>query len=304
MNASTTLRERIREYLDLECVQTAVSYEVQESVSLTGYTRQRIVFTAADGDAIPAYFLLPAGDGPFPAAIVHHQHASQRHLGKSEVAGIAGDPLQAFGPALAQRGFVVLAPDSICFEDRRKNTSGIEAHEDDELQHYMEMGHRLVAGDTLMRKVLADASSGLSLLAHHPLVDANRIGALGHSYGGNTVLFHTALEPRIAFSTASGALCSYAYKRARGLALEAALIIPGFAARWDLHHLLACIAPRPLLVVSADGDKNAQDATEVIARAPSQAHITHYRHRGGHALTPARFQEIVTFMVAAAALDK
>ncbi|MDT8307585.1 MAG: acetylxylan esterase [Anaerolineae bacterium] len=301
MDETVTLRERIGQFLGFERVETPVDYDVQESVPFSGYIRHRITYTAADGDVVPAYLLLPEGEGPYPAVIVHHQHASQRHLGKSEVVGIAGDPLQAFAPALAQRGFAVLAPDSVCFEDRRKNATGTQVHEDDHLQHFVEMGNRLVLGDTLMRKVLADASRGLALLAHHPRVDARRIGALGHSYGGNTVLFQAALEPRIAFAAASGALCSYAYKRQHGIPLEMALIIPGFAAHWDLHHLLVATAPRPLLIVSADGDKYSQDAGEVIARARPHEHITHYHTSGGHALTPDRLEQILTFMVAEAA---
>jgi hypothetical protein len=59
---------------------------------------------------------------------------------------------------------VVLAPDSICFEERRKNKSGIEpdAGDADWLQHYNEMSYRLVKGDTLMRKVLDDASCDIA----------------------------------------------------------------------------------------------------------------------------------------------
>ncbi len=295
MNPST-LREDIRRFLNLERIETAIDYEVLETVPDTGFTRQRIIYKAADGDEIPAFLLSPDGDGPFPAVLVHHQHASQRYLGKSEIMGIAGDPLQAFGPELAKRGFMILAPDSICFEDRRRNATGIEPHEHDDIQHYIEMGNRLTQGDTLMRKVLSDASTALSLLAHHPQMDTTKIGALGHSYGGNTVLFQAALEPRIRFAVSSGALCSYAYKREHNIALELALVIPGFAARWDLYHLLDCIAPRPLFVVSAENDRYAKDATEVIARAVSNEHITHFRDDGEHALTPERFNRILDFL--------
>jgi dienelactone hydrolase len=157
------------------------------------------------------------------------------------------------------------------------------------------MGDRLTRGDTLMRKVLSDACAGVSLLGHHPRVIGERIGALGHSYGGNTVLFQAALDPRIAFAASSGALCSYAYKRQHGIPLEMALIIPGFAARWDLHHLLECIAPRPILIVSADDDQYSEDAPEIIARANPNDHVTHFRDHGQHGLTPERFNQILTF---------
>ena len=300
MNESANTREPIRAFLNLELVETAVTFEVGDSIGQTGYVRQRISYTAADGDTIPAFLLIPDGDGPFPALLVHHQHASQRHLGKSEVAGIAGDPLQAFGPTLAQRGFIVLAPDSVCFEDRRKHASSITAHERDDLAHFIELGERLTQGDTLMRKVLSDASSGLALLAHHSRVDAARIGAIGHSYGGNTTLFQAALEPRIAFAVSSGALCSYAYKRQHNIPLEMALIIPGFAARWDLHDLLQCVAPRPILIVSAADDQYSEDAPEVIARAWPNNHISHFREDGGHALTRVRFDRIINYIGSAA----
>lgn len=94
-----------------------------------GYTRTLLTYLSGDGDTIPAYLLVPERDGPFPAVLVHHQHNSEYHLGKSEPAGVAGDALQAFGSALASRGVVVLAPDSICFEDRRRQQSGLESDE-------------------------------------------------------------------------------------------------------------------------------------------------------------------------------
>ena len=37
---------------------------------------------------------------------------------------------------------------------------------------------------------------GHLLLATHLWVDEEQIGVLGHSYGGNTVLFHGALDAR------------------------------------------------------------------------------------------------------------
>jgi dienelactone hydrolase len=70
--------------------------------------------------------LVPDGAGPFAAVLVHHQHNSEWHLGKSEVAGLAGYPLRACGPALARAGLVVLAPDAVGFEDRRYIGTGVD----------------------------------------------------------------------------------------------------------------------------------------------------------------------------------
>lgn len=85
---------------------------------MDGLTELLVEYRNLEREAVRAFLLRPAGRGPSPGVVVHHQHNGQRHLGKSEVNGNAGDPLQAFGPWLARCGFVVLA-DAICFEDRR-----------------------------------------------------------------------------------------------------------------------------------------------------------------------------------------
>ena len=56
-------------------------------------------------------------------------------------------------------------------------------------QHFDEMCYRILKGDYLMKKVINDAMSGITLLSHLDGVNPKRIGTLGHSYGGNTVLF-------------------------------------------------------------------------------------------------------------------
>jgi dienelactone hydrolase len=303
-----SLRRQISEFLGFDIPETPVPFSTHNSVAEETYTRTLIRYTGQEGDPIPAFLLLPQGTGPFAAVLVHHQHHGQRHLGKSEVCGLAGDPLQAFGPALARRGLAVLAPDSICFEDRRRNRSGTEADEVADIeQHYNEMCYRLLAGDTLMHKVLDDSARGISLLRAHPLIDPERIGLMGHSYGGNTVLFHAALDERIRFACSSGAACSYQHKIAHQTGIEMAEVIPGFAARYDIEDLVTCIAPRRALLVSATDDKSSQDADRIIAIAQETyaalgiaQRLEHKRYQGGHALTRQRFDYIVRWLISCA----
>ncbi len=301
------IRRRIAEFLRFSLPARRPWLESRERLEAEGYQRSLVTYDAADGDVIPAYLLVPAGTGPFPAVVVHHQHNGERHLGKSEVCGLAGDPLQAFAPALARHRLVVLAPDSICFEDRRRQRRGTDPDPQsgaDWLQHYNEMAYRLLAGDLLMRKVLSDAATAVSVLASLDVVDHECIGTLGHSYGGNTVLFHAALDERIRFACSSGAACSYANKMANDTGIEQAEVIPGFAKRWDISELVACIAPRPLLLVSATADPYSLDAPAVesggrwayeVAKANSA--LEHLRFKGPHALTQERFESIVTWVV-------
>jgi len=282
---------------------------VLESQPASGHRRKLVEYASADGEAIRAFLLLPEGDGPFPAVVAHHQHRRQWHLGKSEVAGITGDRFQHFGPALATRGVAVLAPDSICFEDRRRTGTGTQPREDDWLQHYTETSHGLVRGDLLMGKVLSDAAAAVSALAAVDEVDATRIGTLGHSYGGNTVLFHAALDERLSFACASGAACTYRTKLARGTPIEMAEVIPGILEVADVDELAGLIAPRPLLIVSATEDPYSRDADAVVAGAARSyaalgagERIRHVRVDGGHALDDERFA-LVTSWIAARALE-
>ena len=299
----TALRQQISDFLAFTISDLPVHFVTHQVVEADGYRRLRISYPSPEGDQIQAFLLLPAGDAPCAAVLVHHQHHGQRHLGKSEVCGLVGDPLQAFGPALAQQGVIVLAPDSICFEDRRHNCTGTEADAADVEQHYNEMCYRLVRGDTLMRKVLSDSAQGISLLRTLPQVDPARIGLLGHSYGGNTVLFHGALDERIRFACASGAACSYQYKLAQQVGIEMAEVIPGFAKQYDIPDLVACFAPRPLLIVSATDDAASQDADTIVTNAQAtcaamgvDTHITHNRYAGEHALTQERFDDILQWL--------
>jgi dienelactone hydrolase len=300
----TRLREELCAFLRFEIDTTTPRVEPEERREEPGYLRSAIRYSSPDGDSIPAQLLTPPGDGPFPAVLIHHQHNSEHWLGKSEPAGLAGDRLQAFGPTLSRRGVVVLAPDSIGFEDRRHHAHGVEPHTADGPRHHNELTYRLLEGDTLMRKVLADSASALSVLAALSEVDAQRIGMLGHSYGGNTVLFHAPLDERVRFACASGAAASYGARMTLGTGIELAQVLPGFLERFEIHHLVACMAPRGLLLVSATGDPYSVDADAVEAAArpayeglAAGRALEHARFEGGHALTAERFDLITAWMV-------
>ncbi len=276
-----------------------VEYRVLETMEEDGYTRQLIEYASGE-DKVSAYLLLPKRLGNNPAILINHQHNREHHLGKSEVCGLAGNPLQAFGPELAKKGFVVLAPDSICFESRRKDTS-VEGF--DFWQHFHEMCYRILRGEWLMKKVLEDAMKGISLLAGLECVDKKRIGTLGHSYGGNTVLFLSAMDERISFACASGSACTFEHRMKNGVGIEMASVIPGFHGKYDVDDLVKCIAPRRLLLVSSDGDKYSMDAPYIVEKAGERyaelgalQNLYHKRYPGGHALAEERFADILEWI--------
>ena len=276
-----------------------VTYKILDSSKEDGYTRLLIEYPS-HGDNVSAFLLLPETLTEHPAILINHQHNREHHLGKSEVCGLAGDPLQAFGPALVRKGFVVLAPDSICFETRRKDPF-VEGF--DFWQHFNEMCYRIVSGNYLMKKVLEDAMCGITLLSSLPYVNQKKIGTLGHSYGGNTVLFLSALDERIAFSCASGSACTYENRIQNNVGIEIASVIPNFHGKYDIDDLVSCIAPRHLLIVSAEDDQYSKDASYIVEKASpaylaldAAQNLQHKRYTGGHALTEERVRFILDWL--------
>jgi dienelactone hydrolase len=298
------LRERLSDRLAFAAAE-APEVRLGEVRRRDGHTLHAVGYRGAEGD-VPAWLLAPAR--PTGAAVLlHHQHRSQWHWGKAEAAGLAGDPLQWFGPELARRGITVLAPDAAGFEDRRRGGPGTDPRESDKDDYLAAAHHRLLDGRTLMAAVLADAAIGHAVLAARPEVDPGRIGDLGHSMGGTTALFHAALDERVAFAASSCAACSYRQRMADGTGIEAASVIPGILALADLGEITGLIAPRPLLLVSATDDPYSRDApaVEATARAAYEAlgagdALGHRRFTGAHALDAERFRVLVDWVEAAA----
>jgi hypothetical protein len=153
-----------------------------------------------------------------------------------------------------------------------------------------------------MSKLLGDIASAVTAL--QALAPVGNIGVAGHSFGGNLALFAAALDTRISFAVASGAVCSFRHRLTHGTPLEMALVIPGFASRFDLDDLLRCVAPRKILVVSSNDDPLSADAGDVVASAlpafaelNAEDNLNHFHASGGHALDRARFDSIVGWLV-------
>ncbi len=311
-----SLRESIRSFLKISPSHHLPEIRFVRREHENGFTRSLIHYPAPDGEQIEAFLFQPTGEEPRGAILALHQHNSQWAIGKSEIAGLVGDPLQAFGPALARRGMTVLAPGAVGFESRLKSAgwgtslapSLEKAHSTAEgwLQSYNHMAHRLVRGELLMRKILEDCATALSVLQDRTKMA--RLGVIGHSFGGIVTLFLAALDTRVEFACSSGAVCSYRHKLATGTGLEMSLIIPSFAEHYDFDDLLRCIAPRKIFVVSSDDDPQAADAEELLENARQAFevqhcadHLQHLRVPGGHPLDRERFEAIVDWTVTQAA---
>jgi len=296
-------REDIKLFLGINISKSKVDYEIIETYKTSHFERHLIKYAGNEDDEIRAYLFIPQNREIIGSVLVHHQHNGKRHLGKSEVAGIVGDPFQFFCPELAKAGIISLAPDSICFEDRRTNKKGIEPDSDpdnDWLQHYNEMCYRLLNGKTLMEKVVEDSSIGISLLLQQKDVNADNIGILGHSYGGNTVIFHSPFDDRIKYACSSGAVCSYKNKFEHEVGIEMAEVIPNFTTKYDIEDLLKLISPREMLIVAASSDELTRDAKQIYLTIKKEEPTIRKslflkEFQGEHGLDKQRFDYIINW---------
>jgi dienelactone hydrolase len=236
---------------------------ILSDVDCGAYVRQTVEYAVEEGERVKSFVLLPKNaSGTAPAVIAHHQHAGQFDLGKSEVVGLAGNPDQAYGAELAERGYVVMAPDALAFEER--NWSVMEGQAE-----YYELASRLVRGQTLLGKVLHDVRVALDYLATRPEVDPSRIGFIGHSYGGRMAIWASAFDERIRAAVSNCGCVNYRNSLTRDAGIQMAFCVPGILTLGDLEDVLRLVAPRALLIQAAEDDKWSRGAQVMFDHARS-----------------------------------
>src|SRR5574341_683537 len=227
---------------------SALQPKVLERIPLQGFVREKVSYQVEPGQRVSAYLFVPAGEGRHPAVLCIHQHNREFHLGKSEPAGLSGNPEQFYALELAKRGYVTLCPDAIGFEERQHPILRGADYE------RFEATRLLTLGSSLQAKMLWDLMRALDYLTTRKEVDRRRLGCLGHSLGGQETLFLSAVDPRIAAAVSS---CGFSSLRAifdASILHNLALYVPGLLAHADLDRVLGLVAPRPFLALAGSGD--------------------------------------------------
>lgn len=236
-------RRTLRGLLGRMPARCALRPRVIERVAVPGGVREKISYAVERGERVQAYLFLPEAPGPHPAVLCIHQHHRQFHLGKSEPAGVAGDPEQFYALELARRGYATLAPDALGFEARQHPVLRGQDYE------RFEAHKRLTEGSCLQAKMLWDLMRGLDYLAGRAEVDPRRIGCLGHSLGGQETLFLSAVDRRVAAGVSSCGFSSYRAIFEAAINHNFAAYVPGLLRYGDLDRVLGLVAPRSFLVL-------------------------------------------------------
>jgi dienelactone hydrolase len=195
--------------------------------------------------------------GGWPGILALHQHGGRYELGKSEPAGLSADHMYHYGLDLCRRGYVVLCPDHLCFEDRRPPEYVRVENSALNGQSYerFEFTRRILAGTSLQTKYLHDMVSALDLLADLPDVNAERLGTIGHSLGGQEALWLAWYDRRVRAAVSS---CGFGLIRTilrDGINHNFALYVPGLLEICDMDALVAEIAPRAFLLTAGEQDQ-------------------------------------------------
>ena len=152
-----------------------VEVRVLEEIAFEGGLRRKILYEALPDNFVPAYLFLPSESGPHPAALALHPTGAP---GKEIVAGETDKVNRSYAIELAQRGWVVLAPDYPTMGDPQDDA--------------YDLGYQSVT-----MQAVYNHSRGVDLLTSMPEVDAQKIAAIGHSLGGHNALFVSVFDQRI-----------------------------------------------------------------------------------------------------------
>jgi len=218
-----------------------------------GYRVEKLLVQTFPGIWMPANAYVPDGAGPFPAVLCVHGHWR----------GAKQDPVvQARCIGLAKLGFLALVVDAFGAGERGIGKALGEYHGEMVAATLIPTG-RVLAGIQIHENVRA-----VDYLQSRADVDPERIGVTGASGGGNQTMYAGAWDERL---KAVVPTCSVGnYQAYLGAACCMCEVVPGaltFSEEWGL---LALVAPRALMVISATKDApqfSVAEARKSIAAA-------------------------------------
>lgn len=222
--------------------------EVLEDVDAGRYRRRLIRYASSQGFWVPAYLCIPkiALEGK-PAPAVLCLHPTDDKIGHKVVVGLGGRPHRQYAAELAERGVITLSPSYPLLADYQPD--------------YRAEG--LTSGTM---KAIWDNIRGLDLLQAMPEVDS-KVGfaAIGHSLGGHNAIYTAVLDERIKLIVSScgfDSFLDYYGGNVKGWVQDRYMkAIEPYLGRpqdlpFDFYELVACLAPRRLLVNAPLHDKN------------------------------------------------
>lgn len=259
-----------------ECIQNlqpapkAYAMEVTDRERRDGYEARKIRFNLSEWSRVPAYLLVPEGEGPFPAIVLLHDHGAHFSIGKEKMVRpfhVAPEVMedadqwarqcydgQYVGDYLARHGYVVLAVDALFWGERgRKEGTSYDAQQA-LASNFLQMGASWGAF------INVDDMRSAEFLASLPFVDKKRVGSLGFSMGAYRSWMLAALTDVV---SASASVCwmnttehlmTLTNNQNKGGSAYA-MLIPALRRYLDYPHVASIACPKPTLFFNGTRDK-------------------------------------------------
>ena len=216
---------------------------------------EKVVYRSCDHCDVPAFLCLP--DHPVSDTVFI---CLQGHSGDGIHVSISADPAdwnvekpadgdRDFAIGCMKRGIAAFCLEQSCFGERAEKVQEKRAStfcHDAAVQS-------LLLGKTLMGERVYDVARGIDFLRSRPETARAKIGIMGNSGGGTVAVYSAALLPEIDFCMPS---CSFgSYAKSKMLVYQCACgYIPGILKYLEMDDVMACFAPRPLVVVAGRDD--------------------------------------------------
>jgi pimeloyl-ACP methyl ester carboxylesterase len=258
-------RARFEEHLVEPADRSPFRPEIVDEQPGPGYRRRQLIFNVTLHSRVRATMLIPDGPGPFPAALLLHDHGARFDIGKEKLIEPWYDETRLtsarawsaryfsgrfLGDHLAARGYAVLAVDALGWGDR----GGLTYEGQQALASNLFNLGSSPAG--LMAREDARAAA---LLATLPEVDRRRIAAVGFSMGGYRAWQVAALSDHIAATVSACWMTGLKEMMVPGnntLRGQSAfyMLHPGLYRHLDIPDVASLAAPRPMYLTGGELD--------------------------------------------------
>ncbi|MGL5272480.1 MAG: dienelactone hydrolase family protein [Phocaeicola sp.] len=246
------------------------NYEHLATEQREGYRAEKILFNVSQYSRVPAYLLIPDGEGPFPAVLLLHDHGARFSIGKEKMVRpfqVSESVLedvndwiercydnQFVGDYLASQGYVVLALDALFWGERGRK-EGVRYDSQQALAaNLLQMGMSwgaLIAWDDIR---------SAEFLAQLPSVNSEKVAAMGFSMGAHRAWMTSAatdvVKAAVAvcwMNTTDGLMTLTNNQNKGGSAYS--MLIPGLRNQLDYPHVASIACPKPMLFINGTKDK-------------------------------------------------
>lgn len=257
--------EKTKEFIVPNLKKFNFNMEIVSEVDRGSYIGQKILFNITPNLKISALLLTPKGIGPFPAALMLHDHGAKFDIGKEKLIMPWGDEKKLIsaqnwskkyfsgvfpGDELTKKGYVVLAIDTLGWGERQGN--GYEAQQ--------ALASNLFNLGTSYASIIAQEDiKSAEFLTSLPQVDKNKVAAIGFSMGAFRAWQVAALSENI---KAGISVCWMA--TLKGLMTEGnnqlkgqsayAMLHPYLVKYMDYPDIASLAAPKPMLFFNGEQD--------------------------------------------------